>query len=188
VEPVGQYEYVAQSGICPSTRNLTSSEVETRMKRREFIVAAVAGGTALCGCIGNKESALMPSSSDSPGTKTTPSSPTETDSLVVAGDGEYPHPIRVDNALARTVTLTLRVEHDGEQVYVGKHTVDSQTNTVVAGITKPSLQENSQSLTVVASETSGDTTSVTFPVSESLWHIRIYFGADGALNSTYATR
>lgn len=155
------------------------------MKTRRFIVAAVGGGIALSGCLSNRESA---SPSDSSGTKTTPASPTETDSLVVAGDGDYPHPIRVDNTLNRTLTLTVGVERDGETVYQGEHTVDAQTDTVVAGLTKSSLPEGSRSVTVVASEASGETTSVTLPVSESLWHIRIYFESDGALTSTYATR
>jgi hypothetical protein len=86
------------------------------------------------------------------------------------------------------VTLTVGVERDGETVYQGEHTVNAQTDTVVAGLTKSSLPEGSRSVTVVASEASGETTSVTLPVPESLWHIRVYFESDGTLTSTYATR
>lgn len=147
-------------------------------------MAVVGSGTALSGCInqGNQ------SPSDSSETETSASSPTETTALVVTGDGDYPHPIRVENTLNRSVSLIISVERDGMTVYQDEHTVDSQSEKVVASITKSSLPENSRSVTVTASEAKGRTTSVTVPISASVWYIRLYYGSNETLQSTYATQ
>jgi hypothetical protein len=158
------------------------------MKRRRFIVTAVGTGPALSGCINRGQSSSAHSPSDSSETKTSSSSPTETTSLVVAGDGNYPHPIRVENTLNRSVSLTIRAERDGMTVYQDEHTIDSESESVVASITKSSLPEDSRSVTVVASEANGQTTSVTVPISTSVWYIRIYYGSNETLRSTYATQ
>ena len=146
------------------------------MKRRILLGAlGSASVVGLSGCLGGTEDPP----SDSP-------SSSEADDLVVSGSGDYPHPIRVDNSLEREVTLTITVAHEGAQIYQESHTVAERSDVVVAGITEVSLPENSRSVSVTASESSGNTASVNVSISDCLGEIVFYFGASGTLESTYS--
>ncbi len=154
------------------------------MKRRTMLgalgSAAVVGFT---GCLSDDETASPDSPSPS---KTNSPSPSKSDDLVVSGAGDYPHPIRIDNSLDHEVSLTITVAREGTQLYQESHTVTERSDVVVAGITKESLPEDSRPVSVTASDSSGNDTSVNVSVSDCLGNIVFYFEASETLESTYS--
>lgn len=143
------------------------------MHRRPFLATAFAGLTTLGGCAGG-----------APG-----SSPTRTaapDSIVASGAGAYPHEVHVDNALDREVTLTVVVDRRGTEIYREARTVAPATDAVVAGITVESLPRESRSLTVSATDASGDAASVDVSVSDCLGDVVFYFESGEGLQATYS--
>ncbi|NEU58784.1 hypothetical protein [Halorussus sp. MSC15.2] len=107
-------------------------------------------------------------------------------SLVESGAGDYPHKIRIDNSLDHDVTVTVTVKRDSSKVYQETHTVAAQMSRTVAGITKTRLAGNDQSVTVIAKDTTGQSTEITASVSNCLGNIIFFFNSDEELNSTYA--
>lgn len=107
-------------------------------------------------------------------------------SLVVSGDGEYPHEIRVENMLDRDVTLTITVHREDTRMYQDKHTVTAQTDATVAGITKKSLPEDSRSVTVSGTDSEDDTASVNVLISECLGNIVFFYRSEEKLQVTHS--
>ena len=147
------------------------------MKRRILLTALGSVATAsLTGCLGGGEG----STPESP-------SPSEAADIVRPGDGDYPHPIRVDNSLEREVILTISVAREGTQIYQESHTVAEGADVVVAGITEASLSEDSRSVSVTASESFSEDVTVDVSVSDCLGEIVFYFGTSESLEATYSS-
>lgn len=140
------------------------------MRRPHYLLVALLLAATLSGCTAFTD---------------TEPTPTQPETLVVAGSGDYPHEIRVSNARDRDVSITIFVEH-GDTRYRADHTVAAMTDQVVAGFTVESLPEDSRSVTVRARDVSGNTTSETVSMSDCLGDIVIIVGQDGRLDSTYS--
>ena len=147
------------------------------MKRRILLTAFGSVATvSMMGCLGGAEGPAP----ESP-------SPSEAEDTVRPGDDDYPHPIRVDNSLKREVILTITVAREGTQIYQESHTVAEGSDVVIAGITEVSLPEDSRSVSVTASESSGGDVTVDVSVSDCLGEIVFYFGTSESLEATYST-
>lgn len=143
------------------------------MKRRRFLVTAIASGTTLCGCLRSPV--------------TTPAEtprPTVTSSLVVS-EGDNPHDIKVGNWLDRDVTLTIVVDRESKRLYQNRHTVAAQTERAVAGITEPALPEDSRRITATATGPN-ESASVDVTVTECLGDILFSYRSGDGLQATYA--
>jgi hypothetical protein len=105
--------------------------------------------------------------------------------ILESGPGEYPHPITVDNTLQRTRRVTITVERNGTVLYREAHDVPAQTERIVAGFTRETLQRNqSVSLTVETADGQKKTTSL--EISACLGEIQIFFDQSETIRLTYA--
>lgn len=146
------------------------------MRRRTFLLATLGGGVALSGCLQQRQ----------PSSPTSTPTPTETGSLVVLGDGEYPHKISVENSLDRSLTMTLNVERAGTTVYEDTVTVEAQTAEVIASITEESLPRESRAVTVTGTTSAGQTAQSVVSIYECLGEVVFFTEADGTLHLTYS--
>lgn len=139
------------------------------MKRRTVLLA-IATGLAGCTSFGSSEEATP--GGDQP--------------LVAAGAADYPHAIRVDNPLDRSIELTLSVEQDGATMYEGQYEVGAGAERTLAGFTKETFPTERRYVTVTAETADGLVGSVGVSVTDCLGNVIVTFDEGGAPRITYS--
>lgn len=84
------------------------------------------------------------------------------------------------------MTITLSVTRDDTSLYEQNYTVSARSERVVAGFTVETLPDDLRLVTIQATDSDRQPSSVNVSVSDCLGDVIFIYGADGSLESTYS--